>query len=119
VSDSTLTLLTLALVVGLFVWNRLPVEFVAGSFLPVGSEHLADRTEEFAWLRSDAPSAYDDLGLDPRDFDLVFAYPWPGEEHVLLGLFDRCAADGALLVTYQGKDGVRVRRRRAGRRAGR
>jgi predicted O-methyltransferase YrrM len=91
-------------------------DFLPGSFLPEGSEHLADRTEEFAWLRSDAASAYEDLGLDPEDFDVVFAYPWPGEEHVLLHLFDRTAADGALLVTYQGAEGVRIRRKRARRR---
>lgn len=69
---------------------------------------------EFAWLDTDAPSAYDDLGVDVDDFDVLFAYPWPGEEDVVVDLFERYAAVGALLVTYQGVEAVHVRRKVAG-----
>ena len=91
--------------------HELPVEFVCGSFIPVGGEDVADHVGDFAWLRTDAPSAYDELGLDPQDFDVIFAYPWPGEEDTVIELFDRYAAVGALLVTYQGRDDVHVRRK--------
>ena len=62
---------------------RLPVEFVHGSFVPSGAEadveeaYAASSTEYF-WLVTDADDAYDELGLGPHDFDVVFAYPWPG-----------------------------------------
>lgn len=92
-----------------------PVEVACGSFIPEGGDEIADGTYEFAWLRTDAPSGYAELELDPRDFDVIFAYPWPGEEEVVLELFDRYAAPGALLVTYQGIDEIRVRRRSAAR----
>ena len=91
--------------------HGLPVEFHEGSFLPAGAEPLADRTEEFAWLDVDGESAYEEMGLDPDDFDVIFAYPWPGEEHVVVDLFDACAATGALLVTYEGVEAVRVQRK--------
>ena len=90
---------------------ELPVEFVRGSFIPEGGEAVADGTTEFAWLRTDAPSGYDELGLDPQDFDVVFAYPWPGEEDTIYALFERYGATGALLVTYQGVEDVRARRK--------
>lgn len=92
----------------------LPVEFVCGSFIPTGGEDVADLTTEFAWLRTDAPSAYDELGLGPEDFDVIFAYPWPGEEEAVHRLFERYAAAGALLVTFQGVEAVRVQRKTSG-----
>ena len=36
-----------------------------------------------------------ELGLDPDDFDIVFAYPWPGEEQIIFDLFASHAATGA------------------------
>ena len=99
----------------------LPVEFVHGSFIPADGQMIAEQayaegSGEFSWLVTDADDAYDELGLDPDDFDIVFAYPWPGEEHVIDRLFDRCAADGALLLTYNQFDSVRVQRKKAKRR---
>lgn len=92
----------------------LPVEFVCGSFIPTGGEDVADIDGDFAWLRTDAPSAYDELGLDPDDFDVIFAYPWPGEEQAVYDLFERYASSGALLVTFQGVEAVRVMRHVSG-----
>ena len=92
----------------------LPVEFICGSFIPTGGEDVADIVGDFAWLRTDAPSAYDELGLDPQDFDVIFAYPWPGEEQAVYDLFERYASTGALLVTFQGVEAVRVMRHVSG-----
>ena len=94
------------------------VAFHTGSFLPEGSEDRVPPMGEFAWLDTDAESAYEAMGLDPDDFDVIFAYPWPGEEDVVLDLFDRHAARGALLVTYRGREAVQVHRKVRGRRRG-
>ena len=51
------------------------------------------------------------LGLAADDFDVVYAFPWPGEQDVFEALFDRSAAIGALLVTFHGVDGVVVQRK--------
>lgn len=95
-----------------------PAEFAHGSFVPRGAERRVHASGTYAWLMTEGDYAYDDLGLDPRDMDLVFAYPWPDEEAVTGDLFDRYAGDGALLVTYHGGDEFRLRRkaRRRGRR---
>ena len=93
-----------------------PVEFVHGSFIPPGGEAYADKAysesgAEFSWIATDADHAYDELGLEPDDFDLVFAYPWPGEELLIENLFERFAAEGALLLTYSQFDSVFLRRK--------
>jgi hypothetical protein len=51
------------------------------------------------------------LQLDPDDFDIIFAYPWPGEEQVIFDLFADNAAVGALLLTYLGQEGLRLQRK--------
>ncbi len=94
----------------------LPVEFVHGSFVPWECEAPAKRavprtTPSLAGLVTDADNAYYELGLDPDDFDVVFAYPWPGEECLIESLFEKYAAEGALLLTYSQFDWVRFRRK--------
>jgi hypothetical protein len=100
----------------------LPVEFVHGSFIPPGDGAYADEAcdnnnAEFSGLVTDADNAYSELGLDPDNFDVFFAYPWPSEEHVIENLFARYAAEGALLLTYNRFDSVRLRRK-VGERSG-
>jgi protein-L-isoaspartate O-methyltransferase len=89
------------------------VSFVQGSFVTEGAEHIVDKTisSDVFWLNTDVDDAYQELQLDPDDFDVIFAYPWPGEDDVITGLFDHCAAQGALLVTYSYLDGVGVYRK--------
>ena len=98
----------------------LSVEFVHGSFIPSGAESYAeqaysDSDAEFFLLNTDAGDAYEELGLDPDDFDVIFAYPWSGEERLIANLFEKYAANGALLLTYDHVDTVRIRRK-AGKR---
>ncbi len=94
----------------------LPVEFVHGSFVPQGAEAYAEETYAdnnagYFWLVTDADDAYEELGLDPDDFDVVFAYPWPGEECLIEILFEKYAAEEALLLTYNQFNSVRLRRK--------
>ncbi len=94
----------------------LPVEFVHGSYIPSGAEAYveetyADNNAESFSLVADADDAYDELGLDPDDFDVVFAYPWPGEERLIESLFENYAAEGTLLLMYNQYNSVRLRRK--------
>jgi hypothetical protein len=91
----------------------LPVEFIRGSFIPKGGEVCADLTNDFAWLTMEETHTNEEFGLDPHDFDVIFAYPWPDEEGVTERLFDRYARAGALLITYHGGDDLRLRRKKA------
>jgi hypothetical protein len=93
----------------------LPVEFAHGSFVPPGAERRVYAAGEYAWMTTEADDAYAELGLDPDDLDVVFAYPWPDEEVITAELFDRYAGPGAILLTFHGGDGFRLRRKTARR----
>ena len=97
---------------------ELPVELIHGSFIPADAQSFAeqayaDQSGEFCWLVTDADDAYTELGLEPDDFDLVFAYPWPGEESLIANLFERCASTEALLLTFNQFGTVRLQRKLA------
>ncbi|MCA9050187.1 MAG: hypothetical protein KDA89_15735 [Planctomycetaceae bacterium] len=98
----------------------LSVDFVCGSFIPEGGERIVAElcSGEDAWLTPVTDDAYRQLGMDVRDFDVIYAFPWPGEEQVIAELFDEFAAAGAILLTFDHMGGVRVRRKvmRFGRR---
>ena len=93
----------------------IPAEFINGSFIPPGADKLVDQ----AFLENDGElsldtrtdDAYFDLGLDLHDFDIVFVFPWPNDEQLMLDLFEQFAADGALLLTYNELDSARLRRK--------
>jgi len=89
----------------------LDVEFVCGTFVPPGGEDLTDVPQEFGWLSAGGACGHELLGVVPEEFDLVFAYPWPGEEEVVENLFERFASDSALLLTFNGSEGLRLRRK--------
>jgi hypothetical protein len=89
----------------------LPVEFAHGSFIPSGYDADAGGTVAFTALDTTTDGAYGALGLDPDDFDLIFAYPWPDEERLTADLFDCRGQLGALLITYHGREDLRVRRK--------
>ncbi len=92
-----------------------PAEFAHGSFVPRGSEGRVYASGEYAWLTTDGDYAYEELGLELADLDVVFAYPWPDEEAVTGELFERYAGHGAILATFHGGDEFRVRRNVRGR----
>jgi hypothetical protein len=87
------------------------VQLVQGSYVPDGHRCEEDFDESHVMTLEQGHAAYDELGLDPDDFDCVFAYPWPGEDDVVTAVFDKYAARGAVLLTYHGQDGIMARRK--------
>jgi hypothetical protein len=87
----------------------LPTVFAEGTFLLPGDEALAaDTTHTHCTFEHDA---WDALGVAPGDCDIVFAYPWPGEEACVDGVFARHASSGALLLTFHDRDRVLLQRK--------
>jgi hypothetical protein len=76
-----------------------------------GDEDLAAATSHMR-LSFDC-RAWDALGVGPEDCHVVFAYPWPGEEACVDGVFRRHAAPGALLLTFHDWERVLVQRKLA------
>lgn len=83
-------------------------EFVAGTFVPPDAE-AREQSDRFLWDDGDADDGHEALGVDIAEWDVVFAYPWPGEAWLVESVFAEGAAPGALLVTFEDGSGVRVR----------
>ena len=95
---------------------HLKADFCRGNFVPHGGQKIAEGVGEFEWLAVGGPDPYEQMDLEIDDCDVIFAYPWPGEQRVIERLFDRFASDGALLMTYNGEtEGIRLYRRRTAR----
>ncbi|MCA9213307.1 MAG: hypothetical protein KDB27_09595 [Planctomycetales bacterium] len=84
---------------------NLPAQFVRGSFVPTKKRSMADEAFQdtmgiYPWLKSQSGDAYQQLGRQLNSFDIVFAYPWPGEEYFVQQLFSETATRGSLLLMY-------------------
>jgi hypothetical protein len=88
----------------------LPMAFAEGTFLLPGDEDLAEMSA--LQTRHDfCARAWNATGLTPGDCDVVFAYPWPGEEAFVDSVFARHASPDALLLTFHDFDRVLAQRK--------
>lgn len=84
--------------------------FVAGSFLPTGFRFTpanGQAGDGRLGTIGDAPSAYPALGRLLEDYDVVFAYPWPGEEPMIHALMRAYGRPGARLILHR-SEGVEI-----------
>ena len=88
----------------------LPLSFGEGSFLLPGDQDLIDAGTLHTTLAFDS-RAWDELDLLPADCDVIFSYPWPGEEVIVDRAFARHASAGAMLMTYHDFDRILVQRK--------
>lgn len=83
--------------------------FVAGSFLPSGYKYRPKGGDGRIGTIGDGASGYPALGHPLEDFDLVFGYPWHGEEPLMHDLMRAYGGRGARLLLHGGETpGVRV-----------
>ena len=93
---------------------EIAAEFGSKAVFAEGSFVVPEYQDEIELLSSDShnptggANAFDELGLDLDDYDLIFAYPWPGDEEWLYELVRRHARPEALLLTYDVTEGFRV-----------
>ncbi|MEM9645251.1 MAG: hypothetical protein AAF989_09670 [Planctomycetota bacterium] len=86
-------------------------QFFSGSFVPRNMAGLSDLSTDVHNVCTDEGDVFDEIGLSMDDFDLFFAFPWPGEHTFFESVIDSCAADGCLLLTYRGREGMHLMRR--------
>lgn len=84
--------------------------FFQGNFIPEGFDWDNEFVDADTRLELAGDPAYPALDLELRDFDLVYAYPWPGELPLLCEIMAQCGRSGSLLMTYDASDGVELRR---------
>lgn len=82
--------------------------FAQGSFVPPAYQDEVENLAHDRMTPTAGARAYDELSMDLSDFDLVFAFPWPGEEEWLYELMRRHAREDALLMTYDVQQGFEV-----------
>jgi hypothetical protein len=86
-------------------------KFFCGSFVPRDAVGVSELAADILHVVTDVGDVYEEIGLAMDDFDLFFAFPWPGEHAFFEQVFDTCAADGALLLTYRGREGMNLVRK--------
>jgi hypothetical protein len=82
--------------------------FEVGSFLPTGYQWRPSHGDGRTGTLGTGPSAYLPLGHPLEDFDVVFGYPWGGEEPMMLDLMRTYGRPGARLLLHSATDGVRM-----------
>lgn len=83
--------------------------FAAGSFLPAGYRYRPRHGDGRLGTIGDGESGYRELGIPLDDFDIVYAYPWGGEEPMMLDLMRAYGGPDARLLLLTGSE-VRVYR---------
>lgn len=76
--------------------------FAAGSFLPTGYRWRNRGGDDRLGTIGHGESGYLELGMPLEDFDLVFGYPWTGEEPMMLDLMRAYGGTGARLLLLGG-----------------
>lgn len=83
--------------------------FAVGSFLPSGYQWQSSTGDRRIGTIGQGRSGYAELQHALEDFDLVFAYPWGGEEPIMHDLMQRCGSAHARLLLH-GQGGVHIYR---------
>ena len=98
---------------GLVEWSRElaqkygpNAQFFTGSFIPREYEWSPEHSDESFRSDVNAEPAYDDLDMELRDFDLVYAYPWPDEQPLYHDIMRQCGSKNSLLLSYDAREGI-------------
>lgn len=82
--------------------------FAVGSFLPEGYEWKPRSGDGRLGTIGRGPAGYAELGHPLADFDVVFAFPWTGEEPLMHDLMRRHGGRQARLLLYGVSAGVEI-----------
>ena len=85
-------------------------QFAEGSFIPREYEWNPETGDENFRTVLDGEPGYEELDMELRDFDLVYAYPWPDEGPLYDDIMRRCGRTGALLLTFSASEGMKLTR---------
>jgi hypothetical protein len=83
-------------------------KFAVGSFIPDEFEWEPSGDEDIDRTEVDAAAAYYLIDMEIRDFDLVYAYPWPDEHGLFKSIFRQFSQPGATFITYDSREGIQT-----------
>lgn len=101
---------------GLALRHGSSARFVAGSFLPTGYVFHGRDGDGRTGTVGEGASGYLKLGRPLEDFEVVYGYPWTGEEALMHDLMRRYGSPGAILLLHRVSGEVEAYR--GGRRIG-
>lgn len=93
-------------------------QFGTGSFIPEEFSGDLSRGDEFHRTETQDRSAYAQIDMELRDFDVVYAYPWPEEHTIFRSIIRRCASPHTLYLQYDAREGLSLTRPAARRARG-
>jgi len=94
----------------LAVRSRSKARFVAGSFIPMGWEWTPRDGDGRLGTIGRGPSGYLQLGRALADFDVVYAFPWTGEESMMVDLMRCHGHEDARLLLHDPECRTRIYR---------
>ena len=87
---------------------RSDARFAAGSFIPMGWEWRPPGRNGRHGTIGQGPSGYLKLGRGLDDFDVVYGFPWMGEEPMMLDLMRCHGREDAHLLLHTPQNGTRM-----------
>lgn len=82
--------------------------FVEGSFVPREYRDEVELLDAEFHTQIEGEDGYEELGMDLAEFDLVYGYPWPGEEEWMEELVRRNAGPRTRYLRYSVSDGYEL-----------
>ncbi len=82
--------------------------FTEGTFVTAEYEDEIELLSGDMHTPTNGACAFGELDLQLRDFDLVYVFPWPGEEDWLHEMMRRHGRPDAILLTYGATEGFQV-----------
>jgi hypothetical protein len=91
-------------------------EFIVTSYIPEGYisyEHIGgtDIVPDESFGHEAGAPRYPDMDIALDEVDVFFVYPWPGEQEMMLKLFESVASADAILIAYYGDKEICIYRR--------
>lgn len=83
-------------------------QFAQGSFIPDAFEWSPSNGDNVVETFIDVPDGYADLDMDLRDFDLIYAYPWPDEHGLFHNIIREFGSPHATLISYDAREGTDI-----------
>lgn len=84
--------------------------FATGNFIPDHYEWSPEYGDGDFRTTSEAASGYEELDMELRDFDLVYAYPWPNEQPMYHDIMRQCGGKNSLYLGYDVREGASLSR---------
>jgi len=82
--------------------------FAHGSFLPTGYTYRDPTGDHRTGTIGAGPSGYLELGLPLESFDLVYGYPWSGEDAVMIDVMKKYGGENTRFLMH-GSTGIEIR----------